>query len=392
MGKLLKRFLKIFAIIFLLLLIVALFFVFDLFKDEQLPVIKEQEDQNILNILLVGYDQGAEGIPRPDTVLLASVDIKEKAIGILSVPRDTRVEVPGYNNKYKLNSSYVLGGIEVFQQVVENLTGVPIHCYVQIDFQGFQALVDTLEGIEMDIPEHMYYVDEAGGLYIDIPAGLQVLDGKSALNFVRYREPIMADIGRIARQQQFIKAVIDKILNVKVLTKIPSLMGDIRNYFDTNLSFKDIARLAKMAGEFRRDKIEMATLPGVPEYISGVSFWLPQEERLARTVLSLLYTKDFIENAKYHISLLNGSGLQGLAAEKRKVLEDWGFKIIGISNADSFDHEFTTIYYGEQGIEGAVRVSSILGGVPEKDDSMEGQELKIILGKDQGPEKEGGFD
>ncbi len=392
MGKIFKRFMKIFAIIFLLLLIVALFFVFDLFKDEQLPVIKEQEDQNILNILLVGYDQGAEGIPRPDTVLLASVDIKEKAIGILSVPRDTRVEVPGYNNKYKLNSSYVLGGIELFQQVVENLIGVPINCYVQIDFQGFQALVDTLEGIEMDVPVHMYYVDEAGGLYIDIPAGRQILDGKNALNFVRYREPIMADIGRIARQQQFIKAVIDKILNVKVLTKIPSLLGDVRNYFDTNLSFKDIARLAKMAGEFQRDKIEMATLPGIPEYISGVSFWLPQEERLARTALSLLYTKDFIENAKYSVSLLNGSGQQGLAAEKRQVLEDWGFKITGIGNADNFDHEFTTIFYGEEGIEGAIRVSSILGGVPEKDDDIDGPKLKIILGKDQRPEEEGESD
>lgn len=383
--KTFKGVLKIAFFVLLILIFIGVMYVFDLFRDEDLRVLKDEDDQTILNALVLGYDAGVDGTPRPDTILLANIDMGKRAVGIVSLPRDTRVAVPGYDNKYKLNSSYALGGIDLLKETVADLLGIPVHCYVEVDFHGFEKIIDILGGVEIEVHEHMKYTDEAGDLYIDIEPGLQVLDGKEALNYVRYREPLQADIGRIGRQQQFINALLDEVLTMKVIPKIPSLLGEIGGLINTNLLFKDMARLAKMAAEVPRDQIELIILPGTPEYINDVSYWVADEESLDRTLLSLVYTKDYLENAQYEVVLLNGSGISGLAGQTRDKLRDWGFKVERIGNADRFDYSYTTIYFGDGDLEGALRISSIIGGYPERKEDMEKGRLEIILGKDQSP-------
>ena len=123
-----------------------------------------------LNILVVGYDSSINGPPRADTIILASIDLKSKEMGILSIPRDTRVKIPDYGMN-RINATHAYGGIELTANTLESYLGVQIDYYLETDFQGFARIIDAIGGVEIEIKEPLNYVDKAGGLYIDLPAG-----------------------------------------------------------------------------------------------------------------------------------------------------------------------------------------------------------------------------
>lgn len=385
-----KKISKIAGIVFLILIFAIGIYVMDLFGSEDLQILADQTNQKLVNGLVVGYDAGADGRPRPDTIFLVSADLGGNGLGLVSLPRDTRVQIPGYSSHYKLNTSFALGGIDLLQKTVEDLLGAPIHFYVELDFFGFENIIDTLGGVTVNVQQRMEYTDEAGDLHIDIKPGVKELDGERALQFVRYRDPIRADIGRIERQQQLMEALIEQAFRLSIVPKIPGLLGDLNEYFRTDLPFRDMARLAKMLIDIPRDRIEMTILPGSPEYINGVSYWIPHPEGVEMVSLSMVNTKDYLENVRYTVELLNGCGVSGLAGERGELLEYWGFSVENLGNADSFDYEFTSISYGPGGREGALRISSLIGGIPRENDQLEADEIIIILGQDQKSLEKGG--
>ena len=164
-------------------------------------------------IMIMGVDERVDDVGRSDTLMLATVDPKKKSASLLSIPRDTRVHVPGYGYD-KINVAYSLGGHNLTQDTVEEFLDTPVDHYVLIKVPAFKRIIDAIGGVDIDMEKRMEYVDEwddDGGLVIDLYPGPQHMDGATAITYVRYRDE-EGDIGRIERQQKFMKAVMDQVM------------------------------------------------------------------------------------------------------------------------------------------------------------------------------------
>ena len=335
-----------------------------------------------LNILVVGYDSSINGPPRADTIMIASVDLATKDIGVLFVPRDTRVKIPGYGIG-KINASHAYGGIELTDKTLEKFLDIPIDYYVETDFNGFSDIIDSIGGVNIDIEKPLNYVDKAGGVNIDLPAGKNIhLNGGEALDYVRYRGPVKADIGRIQRQQKFIKAVMDKILKPDIIVKLPDIYKNVTDAVNTNIPLKDVSPFIKLAKNTELNSLEIDMVPGEPKYINEVSYWLPNKDKLNILVNNLIKSKEYIKNSEYKVSLYNGNGKSGLAGDVADTLNKYGFNISTVGNADNFNYEKTIIkYYNKDAEKVASGIKKLLGGQIDYSEDDK-NEIKIIIGQD----------
>ena len=177
--------------------------------DEVLPA------DGKLHVLIIGEDDGlvAPGksvTGRSDTLMVASYDPKSGDVSLLSIPRDTLVEIPGRVNQDKINHAFVFGGVDLTLRTVSKFLNMPLRYYVHVQTDGFRRIVDALGGVTIDVEKNMRYKDEAGDLYINLKQGEQVLTGKQAEGYVRYR--LDSDIKRTERQQKFIAAALKGFL------------------------------------------------------------------------------------------------------------------------------------------------------------------------------------
>ena len=228
------------------------------------------------NIIVLGVDERAEeyDVGRSDTLFVVMFDTNKKAASLLSVPRDTRVRIKGHGWD-KINHAYAYGGRELTQKTTEELLGIKINNYVMVDFKGFVGLVDAIGGVDINVEKDMYYHDTWDGFKIDLKKGMQHMDGKTAIQYVRYRDE-EGDIGRIRRQQHFIMAVYDRITSANMLLHIPGLAKQLTNMVKTDLPLTDMVDLGRALHAMVKSKgLAMATVPGTPEYIDGISYWLP---------------------------------------------------------------------------------------------------------------------
>ena len=228
------------------------------------------------NIIVLGVDERAEehDVGRSDTLFVVMFDTNKKAASLLSVPRDTRVRIKGHGWD-KINHAYAYGGRELTQKTTEELLGIKINNYVMVDFKGFVGLADAIGGVDINVEKNMYYYDEWDGFKIDLKKGMQHMDGKTAIQYVRYRDE-EGDIGRIRRQQHFMMAVYDRITSANMLLHIPGLAKQLTNMVKTDLPLTDMVDLGRVLHAMVKSKgLAMATVPGTPEYIDGISYWLP---------------------------------------------------------------------------------------------------------------------
>ncbi|MDO5787664.1 MAG: LCP family protein [Phascolarctobacterium sp.] len=228
------------------------------------------------NIIVMGVDERPEeyDVGRSDTLFVVMFDTNKKAASLLSVPRDTRVRIKGHGWD-KINHAYAYGGRELTQKTTEELLGIKINNYVMVDFKGFVGLVDAIGGVDINVEKNMYYYDEWDGFKIDLKKGMQHMDGKTAIQYVRYRDED-GDIGRIRRQQHFMLAVYDRITSANMLLHIPGLAKQLTNMVKTDLPLSDMVDLGRALHAMVKSKgLAMATVPGTPEYIDGISYWLP---------------------------------------------------------------------------------------------------------------------
>ncbi|MGM9528571.1 MAG: LCP family protein [Phascolarctobacterium sp.] len=228
------------------------------------------------NIIVMGVDERAEeyDVGRSDTLFVVMFDTNKKSASLLSVPRDTRVRIKGHGWD-KINHAYAYGGRELTQKTTEELLGIKINNYVMVDFKGFVGLVDAIGGVDINVEKNMYYYDTWDGFKIDLKKGMQHMDGKTAIQYVRYRDE-EGDIGRIRRQQHFIMAVYDRITSANMLLHIPGLAKQLTNMVKTDLPITDMVDLGRVLHAMVKTKgLAMATVPGTPEYIDGISYWLP---------------------------------------------------------------------------------------------------------------------
>ncbi|MCJ7656298.1 MAG: LCP family protein, partial [Candidatus Atribacteria bacterium] len=279
---------KVILIMFSVLLLTALFFFLEYFGI--FPFSSDIMSYNRVNILIVGCDE-IENQGRADTIVFLSISPKTKDVLILSIPRDTRVEIPE-RGMDKINHAYAFGGEKLISKTVSSFLDVPIHFYAVADFNGFVYIIDELGGVEIDVEKEMYYIDKAGGVEINLHPGKQMLDGKKALQYIRFRYDKLGDLGRIERQQKLALAVIKKMINFDSITKIPQISEGMKGYLETNIEAQDTVALANLFRGVNQEKFRVETVQSKPVYIEGISYLEPNVEEVQQRVKSLIYAKN----------------------------------------------------------------------------------------------------
>ncbi|MBA1337218.1 MAG: Cell envelope-associated transcriptional attenuator LytR-CpsA-Psr, subfamily M [Firmicutes bacterium] len=227
--------------------------------------INNQQEGYPINLLILGLD--GDGT-RADVILLANYKPGKNSVNILSITRDTKVVVNGKTTK--INALVGMGGEKLIISKVEDITGLPVNYYLTMDFVGFRKIIDGLGGVEIDVPFDMHYDDPAQNLHIHLNKGRQVLDGKKAEQFVRYRKGNISgqgyrdgDLGRIEAQQLFIRELVKQKFNLKYISKIDDIYAVLKEHTKTNIQLADIMYYLKNFN-IKIDEIKTWTIPGNP--------------------------------------------------------------------------------------------------------------------------------
>ncbi len=248
-----------------------------------------------VNILFMGIDaRSPQTNARSDTMILASIDKQSNKAVLLWIPRDTRIEIS--KGRYdKINSVNALKGPEAACKAVGNLLNTPVDYYVLTNFQGFSKIIDELGGVHINVETDMRHYDPNPTLNINLSKGPQVLNGADALRYVRYRGGPTADIGRTARQQKFIKALVAEMFTTKNIFKLPELVPQLMAQVKTNLPAKEVTALASLAQKFHSGNVITQTLPGYSytEASSGASYWHADEKITPRIITALFAGETF---------------------------------------------------------------------------------------------------
>ncbi|NLC62603.1 MAG: LCP family protein [Thermoanaerobacterales bacterium] len=336
-----------------------------------------------LNILLLGIDSGTIGANekynrhRSDTMMVLSIDEKQKQIKILSIPRDTRVKIQGVGIE-KINAAMAYGGPSLSVKTVKEFLGVPIHNYVVLNYKGLRQIVDALGGIEINVERRMKYDDYAGNVHIDIQPGVQVLDGKNAEDFVRFRQYPEGDLGRVKAQQQFIDAFVKTVMRPSTILKLPKIISVVQGSIETDIEPLEMASYLNLCRQISKDDVKMFTLPGEGKYISGISYFIPYQSSMDDMIQDIFFDDDNIQ-----VAVLNGSGEAGIASKVAKQLEAVGFKVVKVANADSFDYETTPILYPRDKKVDADKIAQVFTDTKVIEELCDDAKLAtVIVGKD----------
>lgn len=268
----------------------------------------EEEDEEIgmINILLIGVDDGGF---RGDTIMLVSVDGYSNRANILSIPRDTMVKAKGYTTQ-KINALMAFGHEqvkkgkidepeEILIDMVKELTGLPIHYFLTIDFDGFKEVIDALGGVDFNVPYNMNYDDPVQDLHIHLKAGQQHLDGQAAHDFVRFRhnnngtapgEYVWGDEGREYWQQEFIKELMRQKLKPQYIAKVRDLFEVVKDNVRTNYTMRDLISHVGLAQKIDIDGIGTYQLPGESKYMQAPGFaetlwWYVKDEEATKELI-----------------------------------------------------------------------------------------------------------
>jgi LCP family protein required for cell wall assembly len=239
------------------------------------PPPKEQ----VFTFLVAGKDKVADNT---DTIMMIRLDITHKNIRVLNIPRDTMVNTD--RKSKKINSSYLIGGIELFEEDAANLTGFYVNRYVLFDIKGVEKMIDAIGGVDFDVPRNMNYEDPTQDLYIHFQKGFQHLTGAQAVSLARFRSYSDGDIGRIGVQQELLKALAKQALKPENILKIPEIVSLISDNIETDIELNELLWLANEAKDIPVSSIETYMVPGVASTKEGLSYWLPYKNELLELI------------------------------------------------------------------------------------------------------------
>jgi len=339
-------------------------------------------------VLLLGTDEyrGMAEIPRTDTIILVRVDQPNKTFALISIPRDTYVNIPGHG-KDKINAAYTYGelnesggGIPLIVKTVNEFANVNIAYFALINFEGFEKLVDSLGGVEVDVPLDIIGDRDAGD--VDIFSGLQKLNGEAALTFVRARNSFgIADYQRTANQRTFLQALAKKVLSDPA--KIAATITSIAEMTFTNMDLQKIIKIAQSMQGLKESGIHTYHVPSMPKMIDGISYVVAYEyewEVLIKEIKSGNYpppsddpyagvvpesylssnnpatdmlagkpTK--IKTSDYVVDVKNGNGTPGSARSISDMLYIAGYGLGEVGNMNAFIYETTFIIYKDSSLK-----------------------------------------
>jgi len=383
--------------------------------EQELPDIEGRKER--VNILLLGIDQRDnetdKGPWRTDTMILVSIDPATDSASMLSIPRDLWVVIPGYGEN-RINTAHATGdirqypggGVALAKKTVWYTFGVPVHYYVRINFAGFEKLVDAIGGLTIDVEEPIHddkYPDENyGTMVVDIPAGIQHMDGKTALQYARSRHG-RTDFDRMARQRQVILAARDKVLSLNIpLVRLPQMIELAGNSVQTDLKLDEMIALAGILGNISRDGFRqgaidetMSTTVVTPQgAMVQMADWdkvramvdqlFPVSGSTAEPTPSLLSMPLSSEAAR--IRLQNGTQVANLAEETAQKLREKDFNVIRYDNADRLDYDQTwiTVYvdkpYTVQALAKQLQITP--QNIRYQFDAKSDVDILVVLGQD----------
>lgn len=253
--------------------------------DENSPFYEEFKDSKRVNILVMGVNKGLT-----DTIMLASYDMENQRVDVISVPRDTYYYREGYlsPSAHKINAVYGSDGvIGTAKAVSDVLLGIPINYYAVIEYDGVSKVVDAMGGVPMNIPFRMVYNDpyDTPPLKIDIPEGNQVLDGATAVKYLRYRHGYtQGDIGRVGAQQEFVKAAFKQALGKDLLKVIKTTMTNV----DSDLSLGMALKIGSNAMGLEQGSLVTYLTPGASGTNNGASYWRTDSKEI-ETMIQTIY-------------------------------------------------------------------------------------------------------
>lgn len=233
-----------------------------------------------MNLLLMGVDSNGRHAQRwlntrSDTMIVASLDPDSKTVGLVSIPRDSRLRIAEGHGMDKINSAHAIGGPELAVQTVQEDFGIPIDHYVVIDTQGLKKVFEVLGPANVLVEKRMRYTDHAAGLNVALDPGEQTLTPAQMEEYVRFRHDQRGDLGRIERQQWFLRQISAKLREPQVVLKLPQLFSLATEYVVTDLSVQDMANIAGFGKDIKPKQVRTAMLPGKATFIHGGSYYIP---------------------------------------------------------------------------------------------------------------------
>jgi LCP family protein required for cell wall assembly len=205
---------------------------------------KPSKELESFHILLLGVDSRDGDRGRSDTIIVATVNPHTEQILLTSLPRDTYAKIPGYGST-KINHAMAHGGVSLVKDTVEQFLDIEIDHYMTIDFKGFQKAIDVLGRVTINVEKDMRYRDPTDGTNINIKKGLQELDGKNSLDYVRFRTDSEADYGRMRRQQEFIRAVVEEMTQFSNVTRVIPFIEAVSDGIETDVHRTQVEALVK---------------------------------------------------------------------------------------------------------------------------------------------------
>lgn len=356
-----------------------------------------------VNLLVMGVDlpdpiagEDADELftGRSDTMLLVRVNPEDNSVDLLSIPRDTQVDIPG-EGIAKINHANLAGGPELVAETIQtNLGPVPIDRYVRVSTGALRELVDLLGGVEVNVPQRMVYQDVTQSLNIDLEPGWQTLNGDQAEQFARFRGDASGDIGRVQRQQMLMKALRGRLTHPTVIPRLPQVMRVMMRYVDTNLTLEEMLALANVGMEVNPENLHMVMLPGrfsdPSEYIA--SYWILDPVATQQVMnnffeldnVALLTNDDNQAVTNLPIAVQNASGEVQVAGEVADYLRQEGFRNVYVIEDWSSDLQRTQVIAQRGDLQSAELMTSILslGRVVADSTGDLQSELTIRVGRD----------
>jgi len=345
-----------------------------------------------LNVLIVGLDKGIDGPHRTDTLMLASFDPETGEVSILSIPRDTRVTIPGLPEKDKINHAYGNGGIQQTLQTVSLFTDMPVNYYLTVSTDGFRKMVDTMGGVWIDVEKDMYYEDSSQDLLIDLKKGYQLLKGEKAEGYVRFRWTD-SDFARAARQQKFVKEAIKQALKPGNLLKIDDMFRVALETVETNIPLTVALRYLPMAYSFNTDKITSFTVEGSDAWIfsekeqSKIYYFEPNMAKLNEILDARFRASANSANQEIKVSVRIANGDRASAERLAQILRKQGYQVMDVVDAGRDGQKVSEIISTRKDPAGALAVSQSLNIPTVLTDSKAHKtaDVVVIVGKDMRP-------
>jgi LCP family protein required for cell wall assembly len=347
-----------------------------------------------INILCLGLDRNWTRDDQPytknsrsDTMMVASLDLDRRSASVLSIPRDTRVPLPGAGLS-KINDAHARGGIPYTVQTVEDFLGVKIDYHVVIKQEAIQGTIDRLGGLGVKVEKQMDYDDNWGHLHIHLKPGAQVLSGEQVVGYMRYRHDRDGDFGRIRRQQQVVQVLADQLKNPTVLFRMPELFDVLNEHVKTNLRRDQILALGRMFYHVRPEDLVTASLSGNAVTRDDLAYVEPDEKKKELLVDWLINGNEQAANALISVEVLNRSGSARLGRQTLFWLKEAGFHVwygrTRVARGDSALPVSEAIERGTLARSGRRVLSSLglQGKVRKEVVQRRGADVTLVLGKD----------